>query len=353
LLSIALLAAALVTASAAVPAHATPAWFSLKGKVTRVIDGDTLQVKIGKRTERVRLIGIDAPETSACYAGEATRAARLLASGKRVRLVGDRTQTRRDRFGRRLAYLTLPNGQDLGSRLLAGGYAAVFVFERRFARFARYSRAEADARTARRGMWTACAVEPPPTADLVLTNVDAPDPVIVGSNLLYTLTIANVGPATAEGVRVRDEFSSPVSIVTATTSVNGGCTGQPSGAGTLLECSLTDPLVTTAGATITIVVRPGVAGTLTSTATVTATTPDSSAASNTAIATTTVTSAAPPPPPPPQNCHASYPTVCIPPAPPDLDCGQISHRNFTVRHDVPDPDPHRFDGDRDGIGCES
>lgn len=48
------------------------------------------------------------------------------------------------------------------------------------------------------------------------------------------------------------------------------------------------------------------------------------------------------------NCHPSYPTVCIPPAPPDLDCGQIQYRRFTV---LP-PDPHRFDGDRDGIGCE-
>jgi hypothetical protein len=50
------------------------------------------------------------------------------------------------------------------------------------------------------------------------------------------------------------------------------------------------------------------------------------------------------------NCHPSYPTVCIPPAPPDLDCGDISHRHFTV---LP-PDPHKFDGnDNDGIGCES
>jgi len=59
----------------------------------------------------------------------------------------------------------------------------------------------------------------------------------------------------------------------------------------------------------------------------------------------------PPPaaPPPATNCDASYPTVCIPPYPPDLDCGDISFRRFQV---VP-PDPHGFDGDHDGIGCES
>jgi len=49
------------------------------------------------------------------------------------------------------------------------------------------------------------------------------------------------------------------------------------------------------------------------------------------------------------NCDSSYPDFCIPPPPPDLDCGDISQKNFTVLQ----PDPHRFDGDKDGIGCES
>lgn len=48
------------------------------------------------------------------------------------------------------------------------------------------------------------------------------------------------------------------------------------------------------------------------------------------------------------GCDPSYPDVCIPPAPPDLDCGQIGARRFTVYP----PDPHNFDGDFDGIGCE-
>lgn len=54
------------------------------------------------------------------------------------------------------------------------------------------------------------------------------------------------------------------------------------------------------------------------------------------------------PPPPPSNCHPSYPTVCIPPPPPDLDCPEIPYTNFAVTGS----DPHRFDGDNDGIGCE-
>ena len=63
----------------------------------------------------------------------------------------------------------------------------------------------------------------------------------------------------------------------------------------------------------------------------------------------------PPPPPPPSGgkCAASYPSVCIPPPPPDLNCGDIRYRNFHVRWDVADPDPHHFDGDHDGVGCEA
>ncbi len=49
------------------------------------------------------------------------------------------------------------------------------------------------------------------------------------------------------------------------------------------------------------------------------------------------------------DCDPSYPDVCIPPWPPDLNCGDISYRNFYV---LPD-DPHGFDPDKDGIGCES
>ncbi|MCC3600099.1 thermonuclease family protein [Microcoleus sp. PH2017_26_ELK_O_A] len=48
------------------------------------------------------------------------------------------------------------------------------------------------------------------------------------------------------------------------------------------------------------------------------------------------------------GCDSSYPDVCIPPAPPDLNCGDVPHRRFRVVG----PDPHGFDRDKDGIGCE-
>jgi micrococcal nuclease len=47
-------------------------------------------------------------------------------------------------------------------------------------------------------------------------------------------------------------------------------------------------------------------------------------------------------------CEASYPDFCIAPPPPDLDCRDVPHRSFRVRQ----PDPHHFDDDGDGRGCE-
>ncbi|MFZ0544561.1 MAG: SH3 domain-containing protein [Candidatus Promineifilaceae bacterium] len=55
-----------------------------------------------------------------------------------------------------------------------------------------------------------------------------------------------------------------------------------------------------------------------------------------------------PPPTPQNNCDPAYPTVCIPSPPPDLDCRDIPYRSFTV---LP-PDPHLFDGNGNGLGCE-
>ncbi len=49
------------------------------------------------------------------------------------------------------------------------------------------------------------------------------------------------------------------------------------------------------------------------------------------------------------NCDSSYPDECIPSPPPDLDCGDISEKDFRVLS----PDPHKFDREEDGIGCET
>ena len=101
-----LLALAGSTAAGAVPERSNTApvgaqvarpLFDLKAKVTRVVDGDELIVKIGRKTARVGLIGILAPEVKGdCFYDEARQATVRLARGKNVRLLGDRTQGRSD-----------------------------------------------------------------------------------------------------------------------------------------------------------------------------------------------------------------------------------------------------------------
>jgi hypothetical protein len=61
------------------------------------------------------------------------------------------------------------------------------------------------------------------------------------------------------------------------------------------------------------------------------------------------TTSPPPSPPPLPACSSSYPDFCIPPPPPDLDCADVSGTNFTVIGS----DPHGFDGNNDGVGCET
>lgn len=71
--------------------------------------------------------------------------------------------------------------------------------------------------------------------------------------------------------------------------------------------------------------------------------------------TATPTSTPVPTEPPADDCHPSYPDHCVPPPPPDLNCPDLpsSWKPIRVLHNVPNPDPHGFDNDQDGWGCES
>jgi uncharacterized repeat protein (TIGR01451 family) len=125
---------------------------------------------------------------------------------------------------------------------------------------------------------------PPPNADLSLAKSDVPDPVVVGSQLTYTLTVHNNGPDAAQGVSLSDPLPAGVTFVSSTAS-QGSCSGTAT-----VVCQL-GTLSGGADATITIVVTPTATGLLTNTATVTATTQDSQPANNQATTQTTVNAA--------------------------------------------------------------
>lgn len=118
----------------------------------RVIDGDTIELD-GR--ERVRLIGVNTPETdpriAVQYFGkEATRFTRRMAQGHRVRLEYD--QTRRDKHGRTLAYVYLEDGTLLNLAIVEQGYGYAFT-RYPFKYMERFRAAERSARKADRGLW--------------------------------------------------------------------------------------------------------------------------------------------------------------------------------------------------------
>lgn len=134
---------------------------SREAEVVYVADGDTIGVRRGTGAPfAVRLLGIDAPETTrprecGSRASEANLAA-LLPRGTRVTLTDDPTQDDTDKFDRRLRYVSL-DGVDLGLTQVREGYAAVYAYARPpFGRFDLYHRAERRAEGAGRGNWARC-----------------------------------------------------------------------------------------------------------------------------------------------------------------------------------------------------
>ncbi|HEX7123339.1 MAG TPA: thermonuclease family protein [Gemmatimonadaceae bacterium] len=208
--------------------------------VVRVVDGDTLEVRIGGQVATVRIIGVDTPETVdprqpvMCYGPEASAYTRQLVDQAAGRILLEKDVSETDRYGRLLRYVWLehPDGRRmLNYELVAQGYAQVSTYPPDVRYQELFLQAQREAQAAGRGLWGACG-----------------------------------------GFGVPAVTPTPVPVPTPTAA-----------------------------------------------------------------------------PPSRGNCSPAYPDVCIPPPPPDLDCGDIPYRRFTV---LP-PDPHGFDRDGDGVGCES
>jgi endonuclease YncB( thermonuclease family) len=208
------------------PLTADPEAPGVPATVTRVVDGDTIEVDFEGKSLDVRLIGIDTPETVdpsepvGCYGPAASRFTTNELEGEHVRLEFD--VERLDQYERTLAYVWL--GDELfNETLVARGFATVTTYPPNVKYVDRFLSAQRDARSHERGLWGAVCNEPEPV------------------------------------------------------STGGGGGGR--------------------------------------------------------------------------ECDPSYPTVCIPPYPPDLDCDDVPFSFFEVKP----PDPHDFDSDDDAdlIGCES
>ena len=153
--------------AAGVPGRATSApetdaslgWFSLRGKVVRVVDGDTIAVMIDGREEDVRYIGVDTPESVApnrpveCFGKRAADFNQDLVAGKRVRLVFD--AERRDRYGRLLSYV-YAGEVFVNAELVRRGFATTLTIPPNDTFADRFAGLERAAGRAGRGLWGAC-----------------------------------------------------------------------------------------------------------------------------------------------------------------------------------------------------
>jgi micrococcal nuclease len=131
--------------------------------VTRVVDGDTIDVDIGGRDERVRLLGIDTPEIHVeggppeCFGPEAAgHTSSLLPAGTEVRL--ERDVVGRDHYGRLLAHVyRLSDGLLVNEELLRRGFARPLTIEPNHVFAERYVAATVAAEADGLGLWSACA----------------------------------------------------------------------------------------------------------------------------------------------------------------------------------------------------
>jgi micrococcal nuclease len=125
-----------------------------------VVDGDTVDVRVGGRVERVRLIGLDTPESVdrrrpvECFGREASaRAKELLLAGPQVLLEADPSQGDRDRYGRLLRYIILPDGRNFAEVMIGEGYGFEFTYRLPYRYQERFKAAQRDAREQERGLW--------------------------------------------------------------------------------------------------------------------------------------------------------------------------------------------------------
>ena len=129
---------------------------SLEGLVVRVVDGDTIQVRVADRLEKVRYIGVNTPEVHHPRKGEepggreAAEVNRRLIEGKTVRLELDVQE--RDRYGRLLAYVWVGDVM-VNAELVRLGYAQVMTVPPNVRYQQLFLKLQREAREAGRGLW--------------------------------------------------------------------------------------------------------------------------------------------------------------------------------------------------------
>jgi len=133
--------------------------------VAHFVDGDTIAVNMNGQMEKVRLIGVDTPETHKpntpvqCYGPAAAAFTKNTIGRSPVRLVADPLSTDRDRYDRLLRYVYLPDGTDLNEKLIQNGYGFYYPYFP-FTKSEQFAAAQKSAQAGNRGLWANCSPTP-------------------------------------------------------------------------------------------------------------------------------------------------------------------------------------------------
>ncbi len=128
--------------------------------VINIVDGDTIDVRINSTLQRVRLIGVDTPETVdqsrsvQCYGPEASNYTKSTLSNKTVTLDPDTSQGNTDAYGRLLRYVVLPDSTNFNEALIRHGYAKEYTFRTPYKHQSTFMNAQLEARNLLRGLWS-------------------------------------------------------------------------------------------------------------------------------------------------------------------------------------------------------
>jgi micrococcal nuclease len=134
-------------------------------EVLKIVDGDTIQVNIDGSVARIRLIGIDSPESVdprtpvECFGNEASDYLKSILEDNSVRLLPDPTQGDEDQYGRLLRYVYIKNSDkpeedtNIAELILQNGYAFEFTYDTPYQFQQKFQELEEEAMTNKRGLW--------------------------------------------------------------------------------------------------------------------------------------------------------------------------------------------------------
>jgi len=127
--------------------------------VTKVVDGDTVEVEVEGKREVLRLIGINTPETVdprksvECFGKEASAKSKEILEGKKVSLEADPTQGELDKYNRLLRYIFLEDGRNFNKMMIEEGYAYEYTYNIPYKYQTDFKNAQQQARDNKRGLW--------------------------------------------------------------------------------------------------------------------------------------------------------------------------------------------------------